>query len=547
MSHSSIITACKFFLTVVLASSTVAAQPTQEHSANARLQPAAGAILQGVVRDSSGRPISGASVYLQITSGPTLTVRTDSAGVYFFPWLRQGIYTIRAEMAGYDQTNLNQIAIAQEQSRTIDLTLNSAKATPDKSSAAEPPPFFDEPHFTVAGVTDTTNLGGHGSDTVVRNREALAQETASLSQESPKNSSVDVSVATMEASLRKAVARRPQDFEANYRMGKLLVDEAKMQDGIIYLERAFKLNPGAFDNAYELASAYAVIGDSAHARHEALALLAGGDRSLQEKAELHRLLAEIDEKASDALEAVREYQQAAELDPSETNLFDWGAELLTHHAPEPAIDVFTKGSQLFPRSDRMLEGLGAAWYSLGSFDQAAKRFCEASDLNPENPNPYLLMGKMQAVETTPSREIQDRLGRFVKLEPGNALANYYYAVSLWRQRKSAEDVQPIEEVKSLLEKSIHLDPKLGLGYLQLGIIYSEEKDIPKAISVLQQAVEVSPELEQAHYRLSQLYRQSGNTAKANSELQLYEQISTEKTREMERQRHEMQQFVYQKK
>ena len=330
-------------------------------------------------------------------------------------------------------------------------------------------------------------------------------------------------------------------------MGKLLVDEAKMQDGIIYLERAFKLNPGAFDNAYELASAYAVIGDSAHARHEALALLAGGDRSLQEKAELHHLLAEIDEKASDALEAVQEYQQAAELDPSETNLFDWGAELLTHHAPEPAIDVFTEGSQLFPRSDRMLEGLGAAWYSLGSFDQAAKRFCEASDLNPENPNPYLLMGKMQAVETTPSRAIQDRLGRFVKLEPGNALANYYYAVSLWRQRKSAEDVQLIEEVKSLLEKSVHLDPKLGLGYLQLGIIYSEEKDIPKAISVLQQAVEVSPELEQAHYRLAQLYRQSGNTAKANSELQLYEQISTEKTREMERQRHEMQQFVYQKK
>ena len=139
MSHSSIIAACKFFFTVILASSTIAAQPTQEHTANARLQPVAAATLQGVVRDSSGRPISGASVSLQTTSGPTLTVRTDTAGVYFFPGLRQGIYTIRAEMAGYDQTNLNQIAITQEQSRTIDLTLNSAKAAPDKSSAAEPP------------------------------------------------------------------------------------------------------------------------------------------------------------------------------------------------------------------------------------------------------------------------------------------------------------------------------------------------------------------------------------------------------------------------
>jgi tetratricopeptide (TPR) repeat protein len=118
-------------------------------------------------------------------------------------------------------------------------------------------------------------------------------------------------------------------------------------------------------------------------------------------------------------------------------------------------------------------------------------------------------------------------------------------VSLWRQRKSPEDFPPIDEVKSLLEKSVHLDPQLGLGYLQLGIIYSEQKDIPKAISALQQAVEVSPQLEQAHYRLAQLYRQSGDSAEAHSELQLYEQISAEKTQEMERERHEMQQFVYQ--
>ena len=35
--------------------------------------------------------------------------------------------------------------------------------------------FFDQPQFAVAGVTDTTNLGGHGSDTVVRTRETLAK------------------------------------------------------------------------------------------------------------------------------------------------------------------------------------------------------------------------------------------------------------------------------------------------------------------------------------------------------------------------------------
>src|SRR4030081_1370491 len=46
------------------------------------------------------------------------------------------------------------------------------QAKPSASDAAHSvtPPFYDEPQFTVAGVADATNLGGHGSDTVVRTK-----------------------------------------------------------------------------------------------------------------------------------------------------------------------------------------------------------------------------------------------------------------------------------------------------------------------------------------------------------------------------------------
>src|SRR5208282_2058529 len=111
-----------------------------------------------------------------------------------------------------------------------------------------------------------------------------------------------------------------------------------------------------------------------------------------------------------------------------------GAELLTHRAVEPALEVFTNGNRLFPRSVRMLSALGASWYARGSYEQAAQRLCEASDLDPNDPNPYLLMGTMQAVETTRSAAMVKRLERFVRLQPENALANYYYAVSLWKRR-----------------------------------------------------------------------------------------------------------------
>jgi tetratricopeptide (TPR) repeat protein len=256
------------------------------------------------------------------------------------------------------------------------------------------------------------------------------------------------------------------------------------------------------------------------------------------------LLAVADERRGDPLAAVREYQRAAELNPSESNLFDWGSELLVHRAAEPAIEVFTRGSRLFPRSVRMLAGLGASWYARGSYDQAVLSLCEASDLNPDDPTPYLFMGKMQTVENTQSDALVERLGRFARLQPENALANYYYAVSLWKRRKSPEDDADLAQVKSLLEKAVHLDPKLGPAYLQLGVFYSERKDLANAISAYQRAITATPQLAEALYRLAQAYRQAGETSKAHAEIQLYEQISKEQEEELERQRYELQQFVY---
>jgi tetratricopeptide (TPR) repeat protein len=503
-------------------------------------------MLQGVVRGQDTRPVFGATVFLQAKDPPILKVRTDATGGYRFPSLRAGVYTIQAEMAGQGKATSGPFVLGLKESRTIDLALVLEKTTEPQASSGKRPQFFDEPDFTVAGVTAITNMGGHGGDTIVRNREALAEATASLSKRPPGSAAADPSRAAAEKSLREAAARQSEDFGTNYRLGRMLVEEAKAQDGIPYLERAFRLNPGDFDNAYELALAYSESEELGRAREQVRAQLASQNRSPEENAELHHLLGEVDEKRGDPLEAVREYELAAELNPSETNLFDWGTELLMHRAAEPAVEVFTRGSGLFPRSVRMLAGLGAAWYSLGSYDQAAQSFCEASDLNPDDPSPYLFMGKMQAAEIVESAAIVERLARFARTEPQNALANYYYAVALWkRRRNSPEDAGDLDQIKSLLETAVRLDPKLGLAHLQLGIVYAEQGSLPKAISAYQHAIEASPLLEQAHLRLAQAYHRTGEAEKARAEMQQYEQISTDKTHEVERQRRDLQQFVYQ--
>ena len=334
------------------------------------------ATLEGSVRDSGGRPVVGAAVYLQVKDGAqTLSARSDAAGSYRFFGLREGIYLLLAEKTGYTQIAIGPCVLGPKEAKRVDLILEasknpSAQDSPPAKSGQGPPEFFDEPQFTVAGVTDGTNLGGHGSNTIVRTKESLAKDVASLS----------------------ASAGKPP--------------------------------------ATSLPPARSSSGDPAPR-----------GPALLNQAEQHHLLGDLAEKSGDSLKAVREYQKAAELDPSEANLFDWGAELLLHRAVEPAIEVFSKGNRLFPRSARMLVALGVSWYSNGSYEQAAQRLCEASDLDPADSQPYVFLGKIQSVETNQSECPVERLKRFAQLQPENALANYYYGVSLWKQRKGTDDAE----------------------------------------------------------------------------------------------------------
>src|ERR1700733_13845466 len=178
-------------------------------------------------------------------------------------------------------------------------------------------------------------------------------------------------------------------------------------------------------------------------------------------------IADAAEKQGNALEAVREYQRAAERDPSENNLFDWGTELLIHRAADQAVEVFANGHRLFPRSTRTLLGLAVALYSRGSYDQAARQFFEAADFNPNDPAPYLFLGKISSGEITDSQGFAERLERFARLQPENAWANYYYAASLWKLRDPKDAAIP-DKVESLLKKAVRLDPHLGAAFLQLG-------------------------------------------------------------------------------
>ncbi len=485
-----------------------------------------GITIHGTVLDAAHKPVAGAAIRLEQKGAPgALETRTNSAGAFTFSALSLGTYSLIAEKSGLHSQTATITATSSTNQNSVELTLEPASA--DMA-------FTDQPNFTVAGIIDRTAAAGHGSDTSLRTSESLARDAATLK---PDKTATPIDTKE-EASLRAALAASPGSFTANHQLGEFCLRAGSYHDAVPLLEAAFTIDPAERANEYDLALAQQGAGDLAAARIHVQNLLAH-----ENTAALHSLLGDLDEETGDSLSAVREYELAVRLDPSEQNYFKWGSELLLHRAVDPAIEVFTKGSEAHPRSARMLSALGAALFAAGRYDESALRFCAASDLNPADSSPYIFLGRIDAVAPSPLPCVEPELHRFLDLQPTNAQANYYYAMAVWKRQKASDDPRDLQPVETLLSKAVSLDPRYAEACLQMGILYFTEHDYDKAISYYSRAIEIDPQLSEAHYRLGVVYERTGEPAKAKEQFRLHADLEKQQAAAVEQHRREIKQFL----
>lgn len=502
--------------------------------------------IHGAVRDTKGRPLAGASVTLSSSDDASSRESTaDAAGLFDFQSVKPGKYSLQANWHGQRSIAMQIDAARDSSANTVNLVIALAPGTPrrpptsDKEAAME---FADEPSFTIAGVTDWTAVGGHGSDANLRTSETLARQTALMQDAKtqrrlPGLPAEDAEAGKSEAELREAVAKEPQSFRANRELGDFLLRAGHAQESIAPLQAADRVAPADRSNAYELALAYKMAGDLTRARTQAERLLhAAADGNA------HRILGEIDEAQGDPLNAVREFEAAVRVEASEENYFAWGSELLLHRAIWQAKAVFEKGTAAYPKSSRMITGLGASLFAGALYEQAAQRLCEASDLSPDDPQPYEILGKVDAVAPDPLPCIETRLARFAELQPSSSEANYLYAAAILRRHPAGADDATTQQAKALLTRAVALDAHCGEAYLQLGMLSSSRHDTSAAVAFYEKAVAAKPELGDAHYRLAVAYDRLGEKDKAQQEFALHDAIEKEQAAAVEKQRHEIKQF-----
>lgn len=504
--------------------------------------------IHGTVIDSAGKPVGEALVRLEQGSATVASTTTNAGGEFRLSGLVAGNYILGAEKSGMRSRPAVVVKSSPGEEQRVDLILEDSVTAQTASSAsptlsAQPMEFADKPTFTVAGITDWTAVGGHGSDSNLRTSESLVRETTSLkTEDSPRGAGSTLKNVSetddSEGKLRAAIASEPASYEANRQLGAFYLHAGRYKEAIPVLQAAYLLNSTDHANEYDLALANENAGDLSEARRHVKELLALG-----ETADWDRLAGELDEKLDDPLNAVHEYERATLLAPNEANYFQWGSELLLHRAVWQAQEVFQKGAKAYPQSARMLAALGAALFAGARYDEAALRFCEASDLNPSDPKLYEYMGKIEMAAPNPLACIDRKLARFVQKQPESANANYFYAMAIWKGQEHSADRRALRQVETLLTKAVTVDPQFADGYLQLGNLYSSQRDYAKAISFYERAVKVNPQLGDAHYRLGVAYDRTGNREKAQREFLLHGKIKKSEAEEVEKERREVKQFL----
>jgi len=158
-------------------------------------------VLEGTATDAAGAPLAGVALRLELQEASpskgtkVVTATTDQEGKYVLVTPGIGRYTLRATAAGFRPFIANDLNLNRPERSEFNLLLQPAPpkgigTEPGDGNQTAPVEFSDAPNFTVAGITDRSNMGLHGSDANVRTSEALARETAALKSDSAEKSAV---------------------------------------------------------------------------------------------------------------------------------------------------------------------------------------------------------------------------------------------------------------------------------------------------------------------------------------------------------------------
>jgi tetratricopeptide (TPR) repeat protein len=317
--------------------------------------------------------------------------------------------------------------------------------------------------------------------------------------------------------LRRAAALDSSNAQTETTLGRALYLNKEPALAAEALGRASRLAPEDADVRYD----WAVALDASHQSVAAIAVLDGIAAS-KRTAAVEALWGDVAEHAGRFEQAAQHMQAAAQMDPSEPNLYALTVELLRHWTWRPAGQVADFGLSKYPESERLRFAKGVSLYGDAQFVRAADVFAVLVLQSPDNATYGDLLGRSCAALGGTESPGCAGLTDLAKGHPENPRLAVFAAISILHKPDSAANLGTAE---ALLRQSLARDPKFAETWYQLGVLQQQREQWEDSAVSLRRATALRPEYAEAHYRLSRAYAHTGNREQANEEMALQKQYA----------------------
>jgi tetratricopeptide (TPR) repeat protein len=302
----------------------------------------------------------------------------------------------------------------------------------------------------------------------------------------------------------------PADSEANAHLGFLESHQEHYKEAVPYYRRALALNPAIPGLRLDLGLALFKSGDLKDAIGTFGILLRNVPKSSPEALRLTTLIGLAHYGLGEYAAAIPYLKQATAADPQNLPFrLALAQSCLWSKQYQCVLDVYHEIVTLNADSAEADMLAGEALDEMKDKPAAAQQFRAAVKADPKEPNVhfglgYLLWGLLQFDDA--AKEFQAELDN----NPDHAQALTYLA-DCDMQLSRPEAAPP------LLEKAIHIDPRIELAHLDLGILYGNAGRRDDALRELKMAEKLNPEDQNVHWRLGRFYKAIGRNEEAKVE------------------------------
>ncbi len=312
--------------------------------------------------------------------------------------------------------------------------------------------------------------------------------------------------------LQEVVKLQPDNIEANYKLGRLLLSRGEVDESIAVMEKA-KSSSVIFLTL--LGDAYLKKGNPDKAEENYL--LARDAQKNNVDAVLG--LAKVSQSRSDMKTARSYLSQARDLAGSSPELlYRVGVAELSLGVFEDALADLDQAVKLKPDDPAFLIALGAAWLKKPDLFAGEQVFRRALQLQPDNAQAQMYLGYV-LYKQKKFGEAKPYLEKTVKADA--KLPEPFYYLGLILQEENED-----ERAVTFLEKAIALSPAFANAHVALGASYLKLKDYPRAQKELELGAKLNPDDSKAHYQLAVLYARLKDPKRAQAEMEIVERLKT---------------------